>query len=102
MTVESILEGLEYVFEYVRNASGITFRFSREDRTKHANSHTFYLAYEGPLPSASPKEVKIDITISERIVCPIAERAVLRSYPEFDDLPEDNRIRVYSLDEIAI
>ena len=102
VSLESILAGLEGVYDEVQNASGIPFRYSREDRGKHRNSHTFYLAYEGPLPAASPREVKVDITISERIVRPIEDRAILRGYDEYDDLPEDSSIRVYSLGEIGV
>ncbi len=102
MPLESILTGLEDVYAEVRSASGIPFRYSRPDRKKHQNSHTFYLAYEGPLPSASPREVKVDITINERLVLPVEDRAVLRGYEEYADLIEDSQIRVYSLDEICV
>lgn len=100
--LESILDGLEEVYSHVRSASGIPIHFSREDRKKHQNSHTFYLAYEGPLPAASPKEVKVDITITERFVLPIVDRAVLRGYDEYSDLTDESKIRVYALDEIGI
>ena len=100
--LESILSGLEEIYTHVRNASGIPFSYSREDRKKHPNSHTLYLAYEGPLPAASPKEVKVDITISERFVLPIEDRSVLRGYDEYTDLTENNEIRVYALDEIGV
>ena len=86
----------------MRSASGIPFRYSRKDRKKHQNSHTLYLAYEGPLPAATPKEVKVDITISERFVFPIEERPVLRGHDEYADLPEGNKIRVYALEEIGV
>ncbi len=102
MPLESILAGLEEVYAQVRSASGIPFHYSREDRKKHQNSHTFYLAYEGPLPTGSPKKVKVDITITERLVLPIEEHAVLRGYDEYADLPEDSKIRVYALDEIGV
>lgn len=102
MPLEPILSGLEDVFAHVRSTSGIPFSFSREDRKKHHNSHTFYLAYEGPLPAASTKEVKVDITISERLVLPIEDRVVLRGYDEYSDLTEDDTIRVYSLNEIGV
>jgi predicted nucleotidyltransferase component of viral defense system len=102
MPLESILSGLEDIYADVRSASGIPFRYSREDRKKHQNSYAFYLAYEGPLPAASPKEVKVDITISERLVLPIEDRAVLRGYDEYVDLTEDSKIRVYALDEIGV
>jgi len=102
MPFESILAGLEEVYAHVRSASGIPFSYSREDRNKHQNSHTFYLAYEGPLPAASPKEIKVDITITERFVLPIEDRAVLRGYDEYADLPEASKIRVYALDEMGV
>ncbi len=102
LSVESILNALEGVCDEVRRAAGIAFHYSREDRKKHPNSHTFYLAYEGPLPSMSPKEVKVDITISERFVCPLENRVILRGYDEYDDLPVDSSVCVYALDEIAV
>ena len=54
--LEEIMGNLEGVFAEVRRASGIAFRYSRADRRSHENCHTFYLAYEGPLPSGSPKD----------------------------------------------
>lgn len=99
---EDIRQGLEPIFARVRSASGIMFRFSREDRRSHSNSHTFYLGYEGPLPAtAAGKEVKVDVTIREKIVFPLERRPVLRGYEEYADLPEGAALRVYSLDEIA-
>lgn len=43
----------------------------------------------------------MDITTKEEVVFPVEERLVLRDYPEYEDLPEDARVRVYSLSEIA-
>ena len=77
-------------------------RFDHLDRHSHENSHTFYLTYEGPLPRGGGKSVKVDITIRERIVLPLEERSLLRGYDEYRDLPEDARVLVYSLDEIAV
>ena len=94
-----IREGLEEIYEYVAQASGIRFAFDREDRQNHINSYTFYLSYQGPLPA--PNNVKVDITISEVLCFPIEPRPVLRAYPEFSDLPEDGAVSVYSLNEIA-
>jgi predicted nucleotidyltransferase component of viral defense system len=101
--LDEIRQGLEPVFTRVREASGIVFRFSREDRQSHSNSHTFYLGYEGPLPAtAAGKEVKVDITIREKLIFPVERRPVLRGYTEYADLPEGTALRVYSLDEIAV
>jgi hypothetical protein len=100
--LDAILAGLEQVYAEVRRASGIIVRFARADRKSHQNSHTFYLAYEGPLPGASPKEVKVDITISEHLVRPVEDRPILRGYEEYADIPEDAIVRVYALGEIAV
>lgn len=101
-TFEDIRQDLDPVFARIRSASGIVFRFAREDRHGHSNSHTFYLGYEGPLPATSAgKEVKVDITIREKIIFPIEKRPVLRGYKEYDDLPDGAKPRVYSMDEIA-
>jgi uncharacterized protein len=46
------------------------------------------------------KEVKVDITIGKLIVLPLRERPVLKGYEEYEDLPEEATILVYSLEEI--
>ncbi len=99
---ETIRRELEVAFAEAYRESGVTLRYARDDRDTHENSHTFYLGYDGPLPGdPAGKEVKTDITIREEIVFPIEERPLLRGCAEYDDLPEDVLIRVYSLEEIA-
>lgn len=100
VSFETILAGLDRLFEDVRQLSGVSLRYAREDRHSHANTYAFYIGYEGPLPGGR-KEIKVDITIRELIVSPLIERSVLRAYEEYTDLPEDALIRVYALEEIA-
>lgn len=100
--LDKIFNEMAGIYDDVRISSGIIIGFSREDRRKHQNSHTFYLAYEGPLPTTSAKEVKVDITINEQIVMPLQKRTMLKGYDEYIDLPEDTSILVYSLDEILV
>ena len=99
LTPDEMKTRLQPVYAAVREASGIVFGFDREDRQKSDNSYTFYLRYVGPLPSSN--DVKVDITLREQLVYPLQDRAILRGYEEFNDLPEDRRIQVYSLEEIA-
>jgi predicted nucleotidyltransferase component of viral defense system len=81
----------------------VPLRYAREDRDTHENTYTFYIGYDGPLPGDSTgKEVKTDITVREILIFPIEERPLLRGYAEYEDVPEDAIIKVYSLDEIAI
>jgi len=102
MPLETILAGFEKVYAEVRQSSGVVIRYSREDRRKHQNSHTFYLAYDGPLPGVSTKEFKVDITINERIVMPVQKLPVLKGYDEYTDLPGNANIQVYALEEILV
>ncbi|MCK4436316.1 nucleotidyl transferase AbiEii/AbiGii toxin family protein [bacterium] len=99
---ENIQKDLDVAFSRIQQDSGIKLHFSRYDRHTHENSYTFFLGYEGPLPGVSGKEVKIDITVREKIVFPIKERIVLKGYKEYEDLPDDVTVCVYSLDEIAV
>lgn len=94
-----ILRNLEPVYATVRDATGIQFSFERADRRAHANSHTFYLRYMGPLPAAA--SLKVDVTVREQLVFPLEDRPVLRGYEEFEDLPNDRVVQTYSLAEIA-
>jgi predicted nucleotidyltransferase component of viral defense system len=99
MPFEQIRQELEPVYARVREASGIEFAFDREDHRPHANSHTFYLRYLGPLPAGGT--FKVDITIREQLVFPLEARQVLRVYEEFEDLPQGRTVQAYSLREIA-
>ncbi|MDP2606472.1 MAG: nucleotidyl transferase AbiEii/AbiGii toxin family protein [Deltaproteobacteria bacterium] len=99
---ETIRNGLDAGFEKAYQESGVLLRYARSDRQPHTNSHTFYLNYEGPLGNLpSGKEVKTDITIKEKVVFPIEARPTLRAYTEYEDLPGNAIIKVYSLKEIA-
>ncbi len=97
---EEILAGFNQIFAALAADSGLRIAFDREDRRAHQNSHTFYLRYQGPLPA--PNDVKVDITISEVLCYPLARRPVLRTYSQFDDLPERAAVKVYALEEIVV
>lgn len=98
-SIERHLRGL---FEETRQVSGVEFGLARVERPGHGNSHTFHLAYEGPLPPARGKTVKVDITIRERVVLPLEDRPILRGYREYRDVPEGVTVQAYSLAEVAV
>ena len=99
LQLDDLLKRFEPVYSALRQESGITFEFDRVDRHKHSNSYTFYLKYEGPLPSGN--NVKVDITQREHLVFPREQKEVLRGYDEFTDLPSGRLLQVYSLAEVA-
>ena len=99
MEFAEIRAGLEEVYALAAQQSGIRFSFEAEHRQTHVNSYTSYLRYQGPLPTSNT--VKVDITVAEVLIFPVEQLPVLRTYPEFEDVPEDRPISVYSLNEIA-
>ena len=102
LSFEELKKELQPIYEEIKRASNITFQFSHSDLDGHQNSYTFYLMYEGPLPiTSTAKQIKVDMTIKEKVFYPAEELAVLKSCDEFIDLPEGERILVYSLYEIA-
>src|SRR3990167_2186560 len=102
LTFEQIQQQLEPVYDEIKKASNITFKFSRPDPVSHQNCYTFYLTYEGPLPiTSTKKEIKVDMTISEKVFYKPEEIAVLKNCDEFSDLPVGAKILVYPLSEIA-
>src|SRR5665811_2220604 len=100
ITFDGILSNLEPVFQYVLKQANIKMSFRRQDKDSHQNSHTFYMAYEVPLPKGKPRELKTDITIKENMLYPAAIKSLL-SYPEYGDIPAGISVRTYSLEEIA-
>ena len=98
---DNILEQLDAAFKHTEQASGVRLKIIRVERPLHENTYTFFVGYEGPLPGAAGKEVKVDITIRERLVFPVEPRQVLRTYDEYTDFPDGAIIGVYTLHEIA-
>jgi uncharacterized protein len=100
ITLEAILAGLAEIFAAVEATCGLAITFDREDRHSHQNSHTFYLRYQGPLPTAN--DVKVDITINEVLCFPLQDRPIHRTYESFSDLPEGPTVMVYDIKEIVV
>jgi uncharacterized protein len=82
----------------VETLTGMSFRFAREDSQPHQNSHTFYMAFTGPI--RREREFKVDVTKTEAIVNEPELKAVLLTYAAFD-FPKDRTLKVYSIDEIV-
>lgn len=100
MLLEDIFSAFADVFRYVKESSGIPFDIGSQEKPS-LNTFTFTMTYEGPLPG-KPREVKTDITFREKILRPVREKPILQSYPEYSDFEPDARVKVYSLEEVAI
>jgi predicted nucleotidyltransferase component of viral defense system len=102
LTEEEMRRGVDAACETAAALSAVVFAFDREDRHSHLNSFTFFMTYEGVWPRQGARnEVKVDVTLAERLVLPLERRPVLKGYLEFVDIPDDAILTVYSLGEIA-
>jgi predicted nucleotidyltransferase component of viral defense system len=103
LTEGEILREVDAACRQTQALSAVAFAFERVDRRPHQNSFTFFMTYEGVWPrQGSGNEVKVDVTLSERLVMPLEQRPVLRGYREFTDVPADRLLTVYSLGEIGV
>jgi len=76
--------------------------YSDRDETGE-HSFTFYINYSGPLGADIHKrDIKVNITFGEQIVCGTVEKSILKNYEEYSDLPEQKKLHVYSIEEIFI
>ncbi len=98
VSFSEICEAFQCVGDAVRDATGMPFDFARPDSHGHQNSHTFYMAYTGPMRRV--REFKVDMTISEAVVHELEHRPILATYGSFD-FPDGRTIKSYSLAEIA-
>jgi predicted nucleotidyltransferase component of viral defense system len=46
--------------------------------------------------------VKVDVTFKEHILTPIDEKNIIKTYEEYVDFLSDPKVKVYSLEEVAI
>ncbi|MBE0432307.1 nucleotidyl transferase AbiEii/AbiGii toxin family protein [candidate division WOR-3 bacterium] len=100
-TEDAISEMLQSLYVSVANDSNI--HLSPKDKETHANSVTFYINFSGPLGADPTKgEVKIDITMNERMIHEPIERLLMREYEEYQDIPDDVMLKVYTLEEIFV
>lgn len=98
VTFQKIRTAFEEIAASVQTKTGMPFRFSREDSQNHANSHTFYMAYTGPM--RREREFKVDVTKTEVITDGLEKLQIIKTYPEFD-FPDHGGLPVYSIDEIT-
>lgn len=100
MTLENLLGEFNPIFSYIKDESGIVFGHGKKEAPSE-NTYTFYLTYVGPLPGAA-KEVKVDVTFREKIIHKIAKKAIIKTYNEYSDFLKEKKVKVYSLEEVAI
>lgn len=101
-TKEHLKAEFQAIFPLLLDMVNIPLAF-RKDIEEHLNTFTFYINYSGPLRAdISRGEIKVDVTINEKIITPNQFRTLLREYDEYNDLPPNVDINTYSIEEMGI
>jgi predicted nucleotidyltransferase component of viral defense system len=99
---EEILQAFAECLEYVSDESGLTLQLNpdKEKIHKPTGSLKFTINYVAPLKAAlDNRYLKVDVTRGETLEFELVERPVFYDY---SDIPEDFRIKCYSLSEVLI
>lgn len=99
ISMENLEKMLEEVYEHILEL--VNIRLALKSKETHINSHTFYINFSGPLGADLARgEIKIDFTIKEKLINQPIIKTLLQEYDEYHDIPEDIKLRLYSLEEI--
>lgn len=102
ISLEEIKNEFEKAFQKILVLANIPLRLARAE-VPHKNTYTLYFNYSGPLGADISKgEIKVDITINEKLLFPAKEKPLLKEYEEYNDLLYDRKIRIYDIHEIFI
>ena len=94
---DELLAGLAETLSSLSRGQGFQFDIPPERIERRAESLTAYVNFVGPLQArAASRDVKIDITLIERLVFPVETRMVVSDYTD----RIDKQILVYSLEEV--
>ncbi len=95
-----VLPILRDVFERIYEESGVDFR-EREPVVRmrpDGRSAEGRIYYRGPRNAPTFASIRLDLTISEQVVCPTVLRAIAHAYP--DTLPAPATVRCYGFEEV--
>lgn len=99
INIEDLKEMLKSVCLLVIDEANIKLAIQSYEIRK--NTYTFYINFSGPLGAELTRgEIKLDFTIKELIITKLINGSILKSYDEYNDLPNNIKLNVYSLEEI--
>lgn len=101
LTLGELEEKMKKTYTSILNGANIPIVFNRGE--KHSNSYTIFVNFSGPLGAdISRGEIKIDFTVNELLLFPIKRKRFFKLYEEYNDVPRNAEILVYSVEEIFV
>ena len=101
ISIESLEQKLDNVFAKILDMANIPLAINRSE--VHSNAYTIIVNFSGPLgASINRGEIKIDFTINELLLFPIERKGFFHLYEEYNDIPSDVEVLVYSIEEMII
>lgn len=95
---DALLSGLSDALDHLAKQQGFQFDVPTDRIERRAESLTAYVGFVGPLQARlGTRDVKMDFTLSEILIFPVAERPVLSAYTD----RVDRALPSYALEEIV-
>jgi hypothetical protein len=96
---DELIDKFENMLKKLAKDQAFEFALSRERIERRDNSITLFVNYRGPLQAVlSTRDIKVDFTISEKLIFPIEKKMIHSSYSDSDGIKK--KITAYSLEEI--
>ncbi len=98
-TPDELLAGLSQLLHQLAESQGFQFDIPEGRIERRDESLTIYVKFVGPLQArATSRDLKIDITLVERLVFPVQMKMVFSDYSD----RVERQIRAYALEEVLI
>ena len=101
ISIKDFEKMLQEVYAVVLDVSNI--KLALKNKEAHTNSYTFYINFSGPLGAdMTGGEIKIDVTINEKLINQPIAKTLLREYEEYKDILENIKLKIYPLEEVFL
>ncbi len=98
---DTIIEDFGMILHQIAKSQGFRFDLPNGKIERRTDSLTFYINYVGPLQGRlDSRDIKVDITLSERLEFPLEDRAIISTYSDSKGLRR--ALKVYLLEEVMI
>lgn len=101
ISIEELDKMLQEIYAIVLEKSNIGLALKNKET--HTDAFTFFLNFSGPLGADIKRgEIKTDFTVNEKLINQTVVKILLREYDEYQDIPDNTKLKIYPLEEIFI
>jgi len=96
---DALIDDFRALLRKLAKSQAFQFDLKAEKIERRSDTLTYYIDYTGPLQvRLGSRDIKVDITLTERLMFPIEEKVIISPYTDSKELRK--KIKVYSLEEV--